>query len=114
MTTKLNGDEHDASQQSDDGLESDISLLSGLLSSASTNEDESPEGIAELLGQLETANGIAMGVEGKLDDIIGHLDDLLSALEVPVGNSPTHQQSEDSEQAAELLHNSEIMKQNGL
>ena len=45
----------------------------------SSGDDEAD--VAELLRQLESADGIAKGVETRLDDIIGNLDNLLASLE---------------------------------
>ncbi|KAL1950901.1 hypothetical protein VTO73DRAFT_50 [Trametes versicolor] len=59
-------------------LEADIALLSKLLSQ---NVDESDPDVVELLRRLEAAEGIADGVESRLDGIIDHLDNLLSDLE---------------------------------
>ncbi|KAI0352236.1 hypothetical protein OH77DRAFT_1428784 [Trametes cingulata] len=59
-------------------LEADIALLSNLLSQ---NLDESDPDVAELLRRLEAAEGIADGVESRLDGIIDHLDNLLGDLE---------------------------------
>ena len=65
-------------------LQADIALLRSLL------KDETPIGndenvdelnLDELLQRLETADGIARGVEGRLDDIIDNLDGLLESLE---------------------------------
>lgn len=64
-------------------LESDIVKLAALLSEASAegNEEADAENIAQLLQRLESATGIAVGVEDKLDGILDHLDELLSSLE---------------------------------
>jgi hypothetical protein len=35
----------------------------------------------EALARLESADGIARGVEGRLDELLGTLDDLLTSLE---------------------------------
>ncbi|KAI0658294.1 hypothetical protein C8Q70DRAFT_934262 [Cubamyces menziesii] len=59
-------------------LEADIALLSNLLSQ---NVDESDPDVTEMLRRLEAAEGIADGVESRLDGIIDHLDDLLNDLE---------------------------------
>jgi hypothetical protein len=39
--------------------------------------------VAELLQQLENADAMANGMESRLDDNLGTLDDLLSTLEAP-------------------------------
>ncbi|KAI1791960.1 hypothetical protein LXA43DRAFT_1094043 [Ganoderma leucocontextum] len=60
-------------------LEADIALLQKLLSE---DVDESnPENVAELLKRLEAAEGLADGVEERLDGVMDHLDTLLSDLE---------------------------------
>ncbi|KAH9884632.1 hypothetical protein C8Q73DRAFT_719103 [Cubamyces lactineus] len=63
---------------SSSSLEADIALLSNLLSQ---NVDEFDPDVAEVLRRLEAAEGIAEGVESRLDGIIDHLDNLLSDLE---------------------------------
>ncbi|KAI9067220.1 hypothetical protein FKP32DRAFT_1588860 [Trametes sanguinea] len=59
-------------------LEADIALLSNLLSQET---DESSHDVTELLRRLEAAEGIADGVESRLDGIMDHLDSMLSELE---------------------------------
>ncbi len=62
--------------------DSDAALLSSLLSQVSSEdlpEDEAE--LAELLRKLEEADGLAQGMEGRLDTIIGKLDDLLGSLQ---------------------------------
>lgn len=59
-------------------LEADIAQLSALLS------QDTPEGnadVAELLRGIEAADGMAQGVEKKLDDMLNNLDRLLASLE---------------------------------
>jgi len=60
-------------------LHADIALLQSLLSQGEP-EGAQPD-VTELLRRLETADGIATGVEGRLDVILSSLDDLLGALE---------------------------------
>ncbi|KAJ3525165.1 hypothetical protein NM688_g8447 [Phlebia brevispora] len=65
-------------------LKADIALLRSLLQNdALTGDPENADepGLEELLQRLETADGIARGVESRLDDIIDHLDELLEGLE---------------------------------
>ncbi|EGO05376.1 hypothetical protein SERLA73DRAFT_174502 [Serpula lacrymans var. lacrymans S7.3] len=60
-------------------LESDISRLTSLL----LNDTAIAEGsdLAELLAQLDSADGMANGVETRLDSVLEKLDTLLEALE---------------------------------
>ena len=74
-------------------LEADIALLSNLLSQ---NVDESDPDVAEVLRRLEAAEGIADGVESRLDGIIDHLDNLLSDLEARA----TSEQGTDATQSS--------------
>ncbi|KAH9854377.1 hypothetical protein C2E23DRAFT_71423 [Lenzites betulinus] len=68
----------DNALRSQGSLQADIDLLSNLLSQ---NVDESDPDVVELLRRLETAEGIADGVESRLDGIMDHLDNLLHDLE---------------------------------
>ena len=74
------------SQSSSNGtrsLDVDIALLGSLLSQSSGSEEcdiEGPE-LQKLLKRLETADGVAQGVESRLDEIIGSLDQILGGLE---------------------------------
>ncbi|KAK0455817.1 hypothetical protein EV421DRAFT_1748824 [Armillaria borealis] len=71
-------------------LDNDISLLNSLLSQ--DNLDESDEAsVAELIQRLESADGVAKGMESKLDDLLGNLDTLLAVLEK---NEPVQKQEE--------------------
>ncbi|KAK0199085.1 hypothetical protein F5146DRAFT_1022073 [Armillaria mellea] len=71
-------------------LDDDISLLNSLLSQ--DNLDESDEAsVAELIQRLESADGVAKGMESKLDDLLGNLDALLVVLEK---NEPAQKQEE--------------------
>lgn len=68
-------------------VQADIALLRALLKDdALTGDTENPDdpNLEELLQRLETADGIARGVEGRLDDVITHLDGLLESLEAQV------------------------------
>lgn len=77
-------------------LETDIALLTSLLSQAQDAEDTGIEGpeLAALLKRLETADGVARGVESRLDDIIGNLDRMLDGLEEAGGNGEVAKASE--------------------
>ncbi|KAF7436243.1 hypothetical protein PC9H_003072 [Pleurotus ostreatus] len=65
-------------------LDADIARLAKLLNQtesmgdSATNPDAS---LQELLSYLQSADGIASGVELQVDSIISHLDDLLDGLE---------------------------------
>lgn len=67
------------------GLNADVAALASLL--AATNGAADPDcelnnnDLAALLRQLDQANGIASGVENRLDGLIGALDELLGGLE---------------------------------
>lgn len=83
--TNLNGsDKPSASQVSEilgtANLEVDIAQLTVLLSQETLSSDDDAN-IVELLQRLESADGMAEGVENKLDDILGKLDGLISSLE---------------------------------
>ena len=60
-------------------LDADIALLQKLLSE--DIDDSNPENVAELLKRLDAAEGLAGGVEERLDEIMNHLDMLLGDLE---------------------------------
>ncbi|KAM5538331.1 hypothetical protein V8D89_007933 [Ganoderma adspersum] len=60
-------------------LDADIALLQKLLSE--DIDESNPENVAELLKRLEAAEGLAGGVEERLDGIMDHLDTLLTDLE---------------------------------
>lgn len=67
---------HDANQSN---IAGDIALLSALFDRSADPSDETD--IAELLRQIETAHGVAEGVETRLDGVIDNLDALLDSLE---------------------------------
>ncbi|KZT08816.1 uncharacterized protein LAESUDRAFT_723765 [Laetiporus sulphureus 93-53] len=60
-------------------LLSDIAVLRSFIEQ-DEQEGADPD-IAELLRHLETAEGIAAGVESQVDEIIGNLDEILGTLE---------------------------------
>ncbi|KAL0951888.1 hypothetical protein HGRIS_008545 [Hohenbuehelia grisea] len=105
-STLSNGDSNPTSQPPqppDASLEADIAQLTLLLSQDPPDDDTN---IAELLARLESANGMAQGVESKLDGIIGNLDQLLSTLEAQSGSeSPdapeSSNESKDSSEGKE-------------
>jgi hypothetical protein len=66
-------------------LEADITQLSSLLSQETLDGNDEAN-VAELLCRLESADGMARGVESRLDIILDNLDNLLATLE-PKGNT---------------------------
>lgn len=66
-------------------LEADIALLQSLLVQG-PNLEESDIDVTEILRRLEAADGIATGLETRLDGIMDSIDDMLGALE-PKGQS---------------------------
>ena len=83
-TAPANGVSKDNSSQS--ALASDIALLSAILSRSADPTDETD--IAELLRQIDSAHGVAEGVETRLDGVIDNLDTLLDSLESHASQSP--------------------------
>ncbi|KAH9929768.1 uncharacterized protein B0H18DRAFT_174079 [Fomitopsis serialis] len=69
------------STQPRSALDADIALLQSLLSQEHNDEPESDLDVAEILKRLETADGIAAGLESRLDGIMGSIDSMLGALE---------------------------------
>ncbi|KAI0343579.1 hypothetical protein BDW22DRAFT_1356038 [Trametopsis cervina] len=77
------------------GLQDDIALLASLLA-AEPNSDEIDEThISELLRRLDAANGVASGVETRLDDILSNLDGLLGKLEEEAGGATITEKKEE-------------------
>ncbi|EKM61826.1 uncharacterized protein PHACADRAFT_204967 [Phanerochaete carnosa HHB-10118-sp] len=62
-------------------LDADIALLASLLAQSGDEGDVEGLELQELLQRLETADGVAQGVEHRLDEIIGNLDQMLGGLE---------------------------------
>jgi len=64
-------------------LQEDIDLLKSILAQdeqvPSTGNDAAD--LAQLLTRLDSANGVASGIETKLDGVLGNLDRLLESLE---------------------------------
>ncbi|KAJ7109845.1 hypothetical protein C8R44DRAFT_985892 [Mycena epipterygia] len=82
-------------------IEADIAELSELLSK-DTLDDAGEASVAELLARLESADGVAKGVESKLDALLGNLDSLLASLEenddsARADSTPSASQSTDKE-----------------
>jgi hypothetical protein len=74
----------------DDTLRADDVESSSTVSNANEEAD-----VAELLQRLESADGMAKGLESRLDDILGNLDNLLVTLESSEhGGSPSNPSKE--------------------
>ncbi|KAG1868291.1 hypothetical protein DFJ58DRAFT_742681 [Suillus subalutaceus] len=65
----------------DSGLEADIAHLNTLLLNGSLDGGHETEDLMEILARLDSADGVAKGIEGKLEGILGTLDNLLTSLE---------------------------------
>jgi hypothetical protein len=61
--------------------EPDITQLASFLSREPSDQDAD---VAELLRRIDEADGMAEGVESKLDDMLDNLDNLLASLEPEV------------------------------
>jgi hypothetical protein len=75
----MSSQETNGQAPSNPGLSADIAQLLSL---------ESAEGdahVAELLRTIEAADGMAQGVESKLDNMLENLDSLLASLESKAG-----------------------------
>ncbi|TBU25835.1 hypothetical protein BD311DRAFT_763704 [Dichomitus squalens] len=102
MSTPLRNDTQSqngamARSASRSSLDADIALMSKLLSE---DVDESDPSIEELLKRLEAAEGLADGVEDRLDVVIGSLDELLNDLEAAQGEDGKGAESQkDGDQA---------------
>jgi len=66
----------------------DIELDVGLSSSIVEGREEIPADDSELLARLDSAVAVAGGVEARLDEILGTLDDLLTSLEPKCSDKP--------------------------
>lgn len=79
-------------------FEADIAQLTSLLSDESSLESSSEADVAELLRRLESADGMARGIEARLDGMLGNLDSLLVSLEsqAEAGVSDRSQSGSDS------------------
>jgi site-specific recombinase XerD len=98
MSDKVNGSAHTTAQAAVTSIEADIAQLNQLLSQESL-DDADEASVAELLARLESADGVAEGVENKLDALLGNLDSLLASLEQgdePLTESKASQPTEKS------------------
>lgn len=73
-------------------MTSEIAVLAAMITSSTSASESSltEQDLARLLSQLDDANGMAKGMESKLDSMLEQLDDLLGVLEPATeGNSKT-------------------------
>ena len=70
---------------SDNSLEAHLNTL---LSNNSSDDSNGTDDLMEILARLESADGIATDVEGKLDQLLGTLDNLLTSLEARNEDTP--------------------------
>lgn len=68
-------------------IELDVSLSSSLVEESEEIPADDSESL-ELLARLDSANTVASGVEARLDEILGTLDDLLANLELKDSGKP--------------------------
>ncbi|TFY55418.1 hypothetical protein EVG20_g9324 [Dentipellis fragilis] len=83
MSSQTNNNDKPAansSSKSNVSLETDIVYLKQVISSQPSDENADVN-LTVLLRHLETASGVAEGVEERIDGIIGNLDMLLDSLE---------------------------------
>jgi hypothetical protein len=93
-------------------MNADLSALAAALSStdlsAEQEQELSTQDLAALLKQLERADGVARGVEDRLDGIISGLDALLGSLQVEdVPEEEGEQEDEDEDEAKDSEQNQE-------
>lgn len=79
--TANNGTNDPSKSRLDSSLEADITQLNSFLLNGSLDHSNETDDLMEALARLESADGIARGVEGRLDELLGTLDDLLTSLE---------------------------------
>ena len=77
ISNKTNDPQVDASEN----LEADIAQINSFLSQE-PSEAESDANLADLLRKMDAADGVARGVETKLDGMLENLDQLLASLEL--------------------------------
>ncbi|KAF7303116.1 hypothetical protein MKEN_01275100 [Mycena kentingensis (nom. inval.)] len=70
----------DKAAQINTSMEADLAALSALLTSDKL-DDAGEANVDELLARMDDADGVAKGVENKLDGLLANLDNLLAALE---------------------------------
>ncbi|KIY73415.1 hypothetical protein CYLTODRAFT_240281 [Cylindrobasidium torrendii FP15055 ss-10] len=86
--TSTNGAQTNGTQ-----FQNDLAMLSDLLKEGAEVDENDGAGVAALIQRLEGANGIAEGMEGKLDDLLSNLDVLLESMESP---KPVNEKKESS------------------
>ncbi|KAJ7665438.1 hypothetical protein DFH06DRAFT_313480 [Mycena polygramma] len=81
-------------------IEADVAELNELLS-RETLDEAGEASVEELLARLESADGVAKGVENKLDALLGNLDNLLASLEKNDDSVQTDSSESTDEPAAD-------------
>ncbi|KAJ8523067.1 hypothetical protein ONZ45_g445 [Pleurotus djamor] len=92
-STNSTSDSSANAQQDGTSLESDLAMLTKLINQSMSPNDEADANFQELLSCLQAADGIAEGVESRVDGIISHLDGLLDGLENEVSESQKKDQA---------------------
>jgi hypothetical protein len=80
LTNPLQNTPRRPASKASNNLDVGLDQISNLMSQYGVDPSDDAD-ISELLGTLETADGMANGVEGKLDDILKNLDTLLESME---------------------------------
>lgn len=83
-------------------LEADIAQLTSLLSQ-DTLDSQGEASVVELLQRLENADGIAKGMESKLDTVLDNLDNLLASLENREGGATQAEPASKAEDLDQVL-----------
>ncbi|KAG0703684.1 hypothetical protein DFH29DRAFT_773002, partial [Suillus ampliporus] len=79
--TSDTGTNDSSNNRLDGSLDADIAHLNTLLLNGSLDGSNETEDLTEILARLESADGVAQGIDGRLDEILGTLDNLLTSLE---------------------------------
>lgn len=74
-------------------FKNDLEVLSDLLKDGAEVNENDGASVAALIQRLEGANGVAEGMEGKLDDLLSNLDVLLESME---SSKPAEKESHES------------------
>ena len=97
-------DDLHSSPSSNERPATDMGLHVTLLASLVSECEEIPANdseLSELLARLDSANTMASGVEAKVDEILGTLDDLLTSLEPKDSDNPQEATIPPSESQSE-------------